>query len=181
MGVQQRWSPCPEGFRISAGRRFGAALSRGAVGLLNVKLLRRMAAQTFFRWVPTTIILWLFGGLFTFAAVVCAWQASAGSISVSMVGDAQHTARWFLRGAMADALAAVGCILGWELMRRQRRETLAIGASLVMVATFIIAHRSLIYLFRGAGFAYWYDLLLEPPFLIYAIIYGFRTCLRTNS
>jgi hypothetical protein len=98
-----------------------------------------------------------------------------------MIGDAQRTARWFMRGAIADALVAACCILGWHLMRRQLPTTLALGAILVMVAAFIIAQRSLIYLVRGAGFEYWFDLVLELPFLLYAITYAYRECRKAAA
>ena len=140
-----------------------------------------METRSFFRWMPTAIILWLFGVIFAFAAGVCALQAAHGSTQVAMIGDAQHTARWFLRGAIADTLVAACCILGWHLMRRRLPATLALGAILVMVAAFIIGQRSLIYLFRGAGFEYWFDLVLELPFLLYAIIYAYRECRKAAA
>jgi hypothetical protein len=135
-----------------------------------------MKTRTFFRWMPTAIILWVFGVVFTLAAVMCAFQGAHGSTQVAIIGDAQHTARWFLRGVIADALVAACCIFGWHLMRRRLPATLALGAILVIVAAFIICQRSLIYLFRGAGFEYWFDLVLELPFLLYAIIYAYREC-----
>jgi hypothetical protein len=133
-----------------------------------------MGTQSFFRWIPTAIILWAFGVIFVFAAGVCALQAAHGSTQVAMIGDAQHTARWFLRGAISDAMIAVCCILGWHLMRRRLPAKLALGAILILVAAFIIGQRSLIYLVRGAGFEYWCDLVFELPFLLYAFIYAFR-------
>jgi hypothetical protein len=133
---------------------------------------------------PTAIVLWVFGVIFTFATVVCllyARQAAQGSLQVAMIGDSQHTARWFLRGAITDALVATLCILGWYLMRRRLSATLALGGVAVMAAAFIIGQRSLIYLFRGAGFEYWFDLVLELPFLVYAIIYAYRECRKAAA
>jgi hypothetical protein len=115
--------------------------------------------------------------IFTFAAVAClfyARQAAHGSIQVAMIGDSEHTTRWFLRGAIANTLVAAFCILGWYLMRRRLSTTLALGGIAVMAAAFIICQRSLIYLFRGDGFEYWFDMVLELPFLLYAIIYAYR-------
>jgi Na+/H+-dicarboxylate symporter len=143
----------------------------------NVKLLTHMKNRSFFRWMPTAIVLWIFGVVFTFAAGACllyARQAARDSIQIAMIGDSQHTVRWFLRGAVADALVAVFCILGWYLMRKRLSATLALGGIAVMAAAFIICQRSLIYLFRGDGFMYWFDLVLELPFLLYAVIYAYR-------
>jgi hypothetical protein len=140
-----------------------------------------METRSFFRWMPTAVILWLFGVVFVFAAGECALQAVHGSTQLAIIGDAQHTARWFLRGAIADAVVAACCILGWHLMRRRLPGTLALGAILVMVAAFIIGQRSLIYLFRGAGFEYWFDLVLELPFLLYAFIYAYRECRKAAA
>lgn len=136
-----------------------------------------MEKQSFFRWMPTAVLLWVFGVVFTAAAVMCllyARQASQHQLQISMVGDTQHTVRWFLRGAIADILVAICCIGGWYLMRRRHPTTLAWGGIAVMLAAFIICQRSLIYLFRGDGFMYWFDLVLELPFLLYAIIYAYR-------
>ena len=137
-----------------------------------------METRSFFRWLPTAIILWAFGVLFAFAAAVCAVQAAHGSTQVAMIGDVRHTTRWFWRGAITDASVAACCIFGWHLMRRRLPAMLAFGAILVMVAASIIAQRSLIYLLRGAGFEYWFDLVLELPFLFYAIAYAYRECRR---
>jgi high-affinity Fe2+/Pb2+ permease len=133
---------------------------------------------------PTAIVLWVFGVIFAVGAVLCllyARQAAHGSIQVALIGDLQHTVRWFIRGAIANALVAILCILGWYLMRRRLSATLALGSIAVMVAAFIICQRSLIYLFRGAGFAYWFDLVLELPFLFYAIIYAYRECRKVAA
>ena len=133
---------------------------------------------------PTTIVLWVFGVIFIFGAVACllyARQAAHGSIQVAMIGDSQQTARWFIRGAIADAFVAALCILGWYLMRRRLSATLALGGIAVMAAAFIVGQRSLIYLFRGAGFEYWFDLVVELPFLLYAIIYAYRECRKAAA
>jgi hypothetical protein len=140
--------------------------------------------RDFFRWMPTAIILWVFGAIFTFAAGLCllyARQAAQRSISIAMISKSQHTVRWFLRGAIADALIAVFCILGWYLMRRRISATLALGGIAVMAAAFIICQRSLIYLLRGDGFTNWCDVLLELPFLFYAIIYAYRESRKINA
>jgi hypothetical protein len=149
-----------------------------------------MKNRSFFRWMPTAIMLWLFGVIFVVAAVVSlldARQAAHGytdsfyAPTLSLIGDSQHAARWFLRGALADASVAALCILGWYLMRRRLSGTLVLGAIAVMAATFIICRRSLIYLFRGAGIAYWFDLVLELPFLLYVIIYAYRECKKASA
>ena len=143
-----------------------------------------METRSFFCWMPTAIVLWVFGAIFAVAAVLClldARLAAQGSIQVSMIGDTQHTVRWFIRGAIADGLVATLCILGWYLMRRRLSATLALGGIVVMIASFIICQRSLIYLFRGAGIAYWFDMVLELPFLFYAIIYAYRECRKAAA
>jgi phosphate/sulfate permease len=140
-----------------------------------------METQSFFRWMPTAIILWVFAVFFAFAAGECALQAAHGSMQVAMIGDVQHTTRWFVRGAIADAVVAICCILGWYLMWRRLSATLALGCIAVMLAAFIICQRSMFYLFRGAGFINWCDLVLELPFLLYAIIYSYRECRKAAA
>ena len=149
-----------------------------------------MKTRSFFRWMPTTIVLWLFGVIFTIAAVVCLLDArqaahgytdSSNAPTLTLLGDAQHTARWFLHGAIADAVVAVCCIFGWYLMRRRLPATYALGGILVMIAAFIVAQRSLIYLIRGASIEYWFDLVLELPLLFYAIIYAYRECRKAAA
>ena len=123
----------------------------------------------------------VFGVLFTLAAAVCAVQAARGSTQFAMIGDVQHTTRWFWRGAIADASVAACCILGWHLMRRRFPAMLASGGIVVMVAALIIAQRSLIYLFRGAGLVTWCDMVFELPFLFYAIIYAYWECRKAAA
>lgn len=144
-----------------------------------------MKAHSFFRWLPTAIVLWVFAVIFALAAGVNlsdARQAAHGYVdsfyapTLVLIGDSQHAARWFLRGAIANASVAALCILGWYLMRRRLSATLVLGAILVMIAAFIIGQRSLIYLFRGAGIVNWFDLVLELPFLFYAIVYAYKEC-----
>ena len=149
-----------------------------------------MKIQSFFRWMPTAIILWIFGVIFAVAAIVClldAKQSANGytdshyAPTLSLTGDTQHVTRWFLRGAIADTSVAACCIFGWYLMRRRLPATLAFGGILVMVAALIIGQRSLIYLFRGAGFEYWFDLVLELPFLFYAIFFAYFECRKSAA
>ena len=149
-----------------------------------------METRSFFRWMPTTIVLWLFGVIFAVAAIVClldARQAAQGytdsfyAPTLALIGDSQHAARWFLRGAFADASVAALCIAGWYLMRRRLSATLALGGIAVIVAAYIICHRSMIYLIRGASIEYWFDLVLELPFLLYAIIYAYRECRKAAA
>jgi hypothetical protein len=64
-----------------------------------------------------------------------------------------------LRGALADSLIAIFCILGWNLMRLRRSATLAMGGIAVVAAAFIIGQRSLSYLYIGASFEYWCDMV----------------------
>jgi hypothetical protein len=144
-----------------------------------------MKQDSFFRWMPAAIILWVFAVIFALAAgwsVSLARQAARGhtdsyfASTLALIGDSQHTTRWFMRGAMADASVAALCILGWYLMRRRLSVTLALGAMAVMCAAFIVGKRSLIYLFDGAGIVNWFDLVLELPLLFYAIIYAYREC-----
>ena len=89
------------------------------------------------------------------------------------------TARFFLRGAVANGLVAVLCLAGWGLMRRRLPGTLALGAIAVMVAALIIAQRSLIDTIRVGGFQNWGDLVIELPLLFYTIIYAWCACRKT--
>jgi hypothetical protein len=133
---------------------------------------------------PTAIILWVFGVIFALAAGACllhARQAAHDPIQVAMIGDSQRLVWWFLRGAVVDTLIATLCILGWYLMRRRLSAILALGGVAVMVAAFIICQRSMIYLFRGDGFTYWGDVLLELPFLFYAIAYAYGKVEKPNA
>lgn len=88
----------------------------------------------------------------------------------------RSAARFYLRGAAANGLGAVLCLVGWELMRRRLPGTLALGAIAVMVAALIIAQRSLIETIRVGGFQNWGDLVIELPLLFYAIIYAWCEC-----
>lgn len=90
-------------------------------------------------------------------------------------------AEWYLHGALADGSVALLCVLGWYFMRRHLSGTLALGGIAVTAAAFIIGQRSIIYLFQGAGFKYWFDLVLELPFLFYVIIYAYRECRRSST
>jgi hypothetical protein len=149
-----------------------------------------MKTRSFFCWLPTAIVLWTFAVLFAAAAglnLMEARQAAYGytdsfyAPTLARIGDSQYAARWFLRGALANAAIATLCFLGWHLMRRRLPATLASGGIAVMIAAFIIGHRSMIYLIRGAGFVNWCDLVLELPFLLYAIIFAYRECRKTAA
>src|ERR1035438_1742927 len=144
-----------------------------------------MNPRSFFRWMPTAITLWVFSMLFAAGAVVNlldARQAAHGYIdlayapTLALIGRTQHATRWFLRGAIANASVAALCVLGWYLMRRGLSATLALGGIAVMVAAYIICHRSFMYLFRGASFADWGEGLIELPFLLYVVMYAYREC-----
>ena len=103
-----------------------------------------MNTRSFFRWVPTAIVLWVFGVIFALGAVLDMWlatQAARGSIREAMVGDSRHVARWLLRGAIENTLIAILCIFGWYLMRRRVSGALALGAIAVMAAVCIILHQ----------------------------------------
>ena len=65
-------------------------------------------------------------------------------------------------------------------MRQDRPGMLALGGVAVTAAAFIIGQRSIIYLFQGAGFKYWFDLVLELPFLFYVIIYAYQECIKSE-
>jgi len=149
-----------------------------------------METRSFFRWMPAAIILGLFCAVFSVAAVIClmdARQAAHGypdafyAPTLSLIGNSQHSARWFLRGAFADASVAALCLLGWYLMRRRLSTSLALGGIAVVVAAYIICHRSLLYLFRGASFEFWIDLVMELPFILYVIIYAYRECRKAPA
>jgi hypothetical protein len=153
----------------------------------KVKILlsfRRMEKPSFFRWMPTAIILWVFGVGHAIGAVLCllfAREAAQDEIkshdapTLSLLGS-QNVTEWFLRGAIADAVVAAFCLFGWYLMSLRRPGTTAMGAILTLFAASIIGLRSALYLIRGAGFLNWCDLVLVLPFLFYAIIYAYREC-----
>ena len=69
-------------------------------------------------------------------------------------------------------MIAVFCVLGWHLMRLRLSGTLALGALSAMAAMAIICYRAIFNLLAGHGYSNWGDLVLEPPFLLYAIIYA---------
>ena len=136
-----------------------------------------MKTRTFFRWMPTAIVLWIFAVVSALATVSCVWfatQATKGSIQLAMIGDSRHLTRWFLRGAIENAMIGVFCFMGWYLMRRRISGALVLGAIAVMGAVFIICFRSICWIIRGGGFEYWGDAVLELPFLVYSIIYAYR-------
>ena len=128
-----------------------------------------MQLKSFFRWLPSAIILWAFAGVFLLAAGICLFQAIRAvhgyadpyhTPTLALIRDSKPRAQWLLRGAIADTLVSGLCILGWYLMRRRRSTTIACGGIFVVIAALIISQRSLLYLIRGAGFPYWGDLVI---------------------
>jgi hypothetical protein len=145
-----------------------------------------MEKPSFFRWVPTTIILWVFGVTHAICAALClllARRAAHGEIGfyAAHMLRSQNAVGWYLRGAIADAVVATFCLFGWYLMSFRRSGPLAMGAILVLFAAFIAGQRSAIYLIRGAGFLNWCDLVFVLPFLFYAIIYAYRECRKVAA
>jgi hypothetical protein len=98
-----------------------------------------METRSFFRWMPTAIILWTFGVMFAFAAAVCVFQVVQISQRAAMIGDAQRTVHWLLRGGITNSLIAACCILGWYLMSRRLPDSFALGAIVVTIGAFISA------------------------------------------
>jgi len=143
-----------------------------------------MEPRSFFRWMPTAIVLWVLVGLFTFGAGLSLWmarQAARGSTQNAAIGDSRHLTRWFLRGAVWDIVVAALCIVGWYLMRQRVSGKIGLGAIAVMGAALIIFSRSAYWMCRGASFEYWCDSLFELPFLVYAIIYAYRECRKAAA
>jgi uncharacterized membrane protein YfcA len=141
-----------------------------------------MQLKSFFRWIPSAIILWAFAVFFILAAGNClvdAIRAAHGhadpyyTSTLALIRESQQMVQWLLRGAIADTLVSALCILGWYLMRRRRSTTIACGGICVVIAVLIISQRSLIYLIRGAGFLDWGDLVIELPLLLYVVVHAY--------
>ena len=137
-----------------------------------------LKTRSFFRWIPTAIVLWTFAGLFTFGAILDWWMAGQparpSSMHIAMIGNSQHFKQWLLRGAIQNFTVAVLLILGWYLIRQRVSGMIALGAISVMAAACIICSRSIYWMTRGANFELWCDMVFELPFLAYVIIYAHR-------
>ncbi len=92
-----------------------------------------MQLKSFFRWMPSAIILWAFAVFFILAASNCivdAIRAAHGyadpyyTPTLGLIRESQQIVQWLLRGAIADTLVSALCILGWYLMRRRGSTTI---------------------------------------------------------
>jgi hypothetical protein len=136
-----------------------------------------MTAQSFFRWRPAAIALWIFGVLFGLTGALNVWLAtlaSAGRIHDARVGDSSRLAHLYFRGAAENVGIAVLCILGWYFMRRRTSPTLLIGALAVGLGLFITLRRWIVWQTAGTNTLPWVEPLLVWPFLAYAIVYAYR-------
>ena len=88
--------------------------------------------------------------------------------------DPSKEARILLRGAAQNFEIAALCILGWYLMRRRTPTTLLAGAVSVGVGLFISLRRWVSWQSAGTDHWPWLEPLLVWPFLVYAIVYGYR-------
>lgn len=143
-----------------------------------------MRPRSFFRWIPTAIVLWVFGALSALLAVISVWyaiQATQNSPDVARAAsiiegvDFRHLVQLFLHGVITNTLIAALCIFGWHLMRQRTHRALLLGAFVVMFVLFITMFRWLCESLKsGLNSGSW----VEPAFiwlpLAYAIIYAYQ-------
>jgi hypothetical protein len=135
-----------------------------------------MRPHSLFRWTPAAIALWLSGALFAVFGVLNIWLArlsSRGALPYSGGGGTSNT-HSLLRGAAENGAIAALCILGWYFLRRRTPASLPAGTLAVTVALFITVRRWLHWQLAGTNQLPWAEPLLVWPFLLYAIVYGYR-------
>jgi hypothetical protein len=135
--------------------------------------------KSFFRWMPTTIILWFFGlifllfGVFEFKFAVLSENGELPRTYLDSGLTRAKITRSHWKGFVQDCSMGALCVSSWYFMRRRTR-TWMICASLATLAALAITFRSWLYweLHRRNATP-----LFEPvfvwPFLCYAATYGF--------
>src|SRR5713226_5426532 len=136
-----------------------------------------MRARSFFRWTPVAIALWLFGVVFGVLGILNIWLATLarrGALPDFGTEDPSKEGRILLRRAAQNVEIAALCILGWYLMRRRTPTTLLAGAVAVATGLLIDLNRWVFWQLAGSNLWPWLEPLLIWPFLLYAIVYGYR-------
>jgi hypothetical protein len=120
--------------------------------------------------------LWLFGIFFAVFGFLNLWLAklSLRGALPNSGGGGTGTTHSLLRGAGENGLIAALCILGWYFLRRHTPTSLPAGTIAVAMALFITARRWLHWQLAGTNQLPWAEPLLVWPFLLYAIVYGYR-------
>lgn len=152
--------------------------------MLNIQgTVKGMNTGSFFRWKPTSIVLWLFAILFILAALLNFWlafKALHGPLPGSSIDDPQRASRLFLRGSAENIVIATLCIGAWLLMRRHSRVALVSGCSAVVLALAITSKRWVYWHATGDNPLPWFEPLLVWPPLAYAIAYAWRESRQKN-
>jgi hypothetical protein len=136
-----------------------------------------MQSRSFFRWLPTAIMLWVFGVLFGLAAALNVFLASfamSGRLHDAKYPDPQKLARFYYIGAVQDGLMAVLCLAGWHFMRRRTHSGFVIGGCVVAVALAITVQRWVHAEMLGLNPLPWLEPLAVWPFLIYPVMHAVR-------
>ncbi len=136
-----------------------------------------MHARSLFRWTPAAIALWLFGVVFGVIGILNIWLATLaarGALPDFGTEDPSKKARVQLVSAAENVGITALCILGWYWMRRRTPTTLLAGAVSVAVGLFITLNRWVYWQLAGTNQWPWLEPLLVWPFLVYAIVYGYR-------
>ena len=136
-----------------------------------------MHARSFFRWTPAAVALWLFGVVFGVIGILNIWLArlaARGALPDFGTEDLSKEARIQLLGAAQNVGITALCILGWYLMRRRTPTTLLAGAVAVAAGLFISLNRWVHWQLAGTDQWPWIEPLVIWPFLLYAIVYGYR-------
>ncbi len=131
---------------------------------------------SFFKWIPTAIVLWVLGVLFASLAVISAWlveQETRGAFWDVGFGDSRRTVRILVRGCAENAVIAVLCITAWYLMRRRERSAFLTGSLAVAAGLSITVSRWIYWEIHGRNPIAWAEPLFLWPFLIYAIVFGY--------
>jgi hypothetical protein len=136
-----------------------------------------MHARSFFRWTAAAVALWLFGVVFGVIAILNIWLATLarrGALRDFVTEGPSKEARVQLVSAAQNVEIAALCILGWYLMRRRTPTPLLGGAVAVAAGLFISLKRWVSWQSAGTDHWPWFEPLLVWPFLLYAIVYGYR-------
>lgn len=128
-----------------------------------------MSTRSFFRWRPVSVILILLTILY---AVFTPLNLLLGSVA-SQRGD-QQMARIMYWGAFWNAVVAILCFAGRQMMRRQIQGYFAAGACAVAAALFIVMRTWVNGLLHGRNPFPVLEAILTWLPMLYAIIYALR-------
>ncbi len=135
-----------------------------------------MSARHFFRWRPVSVILIILAILYGVFTPLNIWLANI----TPQRGEQQlsHVLYW---GAFWNAIVAILCFSGRQLIRRRTRACLALGAGVVATALFIVMRTWLGGLLQGQNPLPLTEVVLIWLPMLYAIVYALRESKREDA